>query len=276
MILKVKNCEEYQENYSIQVEYKDSSSIELYPDGKGGQLGDRGTINGINILEVKKDKIIVEKPIQSGEYEYFIDEQRRYDIAVQHSVEHLFSGVMFKYYDKNNVGFKMSEEYTTIDFDCDNVSEEMVREIERKINDIILQGAKISTKIISKDEVEKMKNLRKKVSPKITDEQIRLVEIEGHDLCACAGFHVKDIREVRVFKIIAHKRIKGKYTRFTFLAGQRAIDDYIKKSEIMKILNQKFSCRDYELVERIEKDRKKYVEIRKEYNKLRDEYKENK
>ena len=268
MIIGVKNCEEYKENYAVEVEYIDLFSTKIYPDGKGGQLGDRGEINGIKIVEVKKDKIIIEKPLEDGEYEYTIDMERRKDIAVQHSIEHVFSGIMYKDYNIHNVGFRMSEESSTIDFDYYDFTKEMIEEIEKKINDAILKGAPILTRTVLREEIDTVTGLRKKISPKITDEYIRLIKIEGYDLCACSGFHVENIKDVRLFKILSSKRIKGKYTRFTFIAGERAIKDYNNKAEIIKTLNQKFSCRDYELIDRIEKDRKKYVELRREYNRL--------
>ena len=76
MLIKVKNCTKYKENFSVEVEYIDAFSTKIYPDGKGGQLGDRGVINGIKILEVKTDKIIIENSIIDGIYEYEIDMNR--------------------------------------------------------------------------------------------------------------------------------------------------------------------------------------------------------
>ena len=110
------------------------------------------------------------------------------------------------------------------------------------------------------------------MSPKITDEYIRLIKIEDYDLCACAGFHVNDIKDIRVFKILSHERIKGKYTRFTFIAGDRAIKDYENKSEIIKSLNHKFSCRDNEIIEKIENFKKEHEDLKKSYNLLLHNY----
>ena len=53
----------------------------FYIDGKGGQLGDRGTISDANVVEVKENLIILDKELEDGEYTYFIDEKRREDIS---------------------------------------------------------------------------------------------------------------------------------------------------------------------------------------------------
>ena len=272
MFIGIKSCEKYNDNYAVEVEYIDLFSTRIYPDGKGGQLGDRGHINNIKILEVKEDKVIIADELEKGEYEYSLDTERRNDIAVQHTAEHLFSGIALKDYNLNNVGFRMGEEVSTIDLDSDTISDEMVKELSDKVNEAISKGAKVLGTTIMRHEIETVEGLRKKISPKITDEYIRLVKIEGYDLCACAGFHVGDIKDLKVFKILSHERIKGKYTRFTFIAGQRALKDYEKKSEIIKSLNHKFSCRDNEVLEKFENYQKEHEELKKSYNQLLQKY----
>ena len=197
---------------------------------------------------------------------------RRNDIAVQHTAEHLFSGIALKDYNLNNVGFRMGEEVSTIDLDSDTISDKMVKELSDKVNEAISKGAKVLGTTVMKHEIETVSGLRKKISPKITDEYIRLVKIEGYDLCACAGFHVGDIKDLKVFKILSHERIKGKYTRFTFIAGERALKDYEKKSEIIKSLNHKFSCRDNEVLKKFENYQKEHEELKKSYNYLLQKY----
>lgn len=272
MFIGIKNCEKYNDNYAVEVEYIDLFSTKIYPDGKGGQLGDRGHINNIKILEVKEDKVIIADELEKGEYEYSLDTERRNDIAIQHTAEHLFSGIALKDYNLNNVGFRMGEEVSTIDLNSDTISDEMVKELSDKVNEAISKGAKVLGTTVMRHEIETVEGLRKKISPKITDEYIRLVKIEGYDLCACAGFHVGDIKDLKVFKILSHERIKGKYTRFTFIAGQRALKDYEKKSEIIKSLNHKFSCRDNEILEKFENYQKEHEELKKSYNQLLQKY----
>lgn len=272
MFIGIKSCEKYNDNYAVEVEYIDLFSTRIYPDGKGGQLGDRGHINNIKILEVKEDKVIIADELKKGEYEYSLDTERRNDIAVQHTAEHLFSGIALKDYNLNNVGFRMGEEVSTIDLDSDTISDEMVKELSDKVNEAISKGAKVLGTTVMKHEIETVSGLRKKISPKITDEYIRLVKIEGYDLCACAGFHVGDIKDLKVFKILSHERIKGKYTRFTFIAGERALKDYEKKSEIIKSFNHKFSCRDNEILEKFENYQKEHEELKKSYNQLLQKY----
>lgn len=273
MFIEVKSCEKHENFYAAEVMYTDLFSTKIYPDGKGGQLGDRGHINNIKIIEVKNDKIILQDEIIPGEYEYHIDMDRRTDIAEQHSAEHLFSGIALKDYNLNNVGFRMGEEVSTIDLDSDNISEEIVSELENKVNKAISKGANVLGTTIMRHEIPTIEGLRKKLSSKITDEYIRLIKIEGYDLCACAGFHVGNIKDIKIFKIISHEKLNGK-TRFTFIAGNRVIKDYNSKFEIIKKLNHRFSSRDSELLEKFQKFENDFNDLKKSNAVLMQKYAE--
>ena len=56
MILKMEGCSKAKKGFEIKVSYIDGDAY--YPDGKGGQLGDRGYIGDAEVLGVKKDSII--------------------------------------------------------------------------------------------------------------------------------------------------------------------------------------------------------------------------
>ena len=267
MKLKITNCEKDNENYSVEVLYLDENPIKFYPDGKGGQLGDRGNINGTKVLSVFPDKIIVDNYIEIGEYNYEIDFKRREDIAVQHTAEHLFSGIAKKYFGLSNVGFRMAEDFTTVDLDSDTISTETLENIVAKTNEVISIGAKILEKNITIEEAKNL-SLRKPLSEKIKEGLVRIVEIENYDICACAGFHTKNIKNIRLLKLIFSERIKGKYTRCYLLAGDRAINDYNKKDMIIRKLNHKFSCRDNEILEMLEKYMSEHETLKREYSNI--------
>lgn len=274
MELEIIKCIKNKKNYEITVNYLEENSLKFYIDGKGGQLGDRGHIGEAKVLEVLPDKIIIDRELEVGKYSYSIDMKRREDIAVQHTAEHLFSGVATKYFGLHNVGFRMAEEVTTVDLDSDNISEETVKELEKKVNEVIKNGAKVIKKNVTIPEAKELP-LRKPLSEKIKEGLVRIVEIENYDFCACAGFHLKNIQEARVLKILSHERIKGKYTRFYLLAGDRAIGDYNKKSEVIKELNHKFSCRDNEIIEMLEKYMTEHENLKRAYGLLNQKYSKN-
>ena len=210
----------------------------FYVDGKGGQLGDRGTIAEANIVEVKENIVILDKNLEDGEYTYSIDEKRQEDIRQQHTAQHIFSAEAYNNFGLNTVGFRMAEEYTTVDLDQKDISKEVIEKLEELVNKDIKADILVEEEIYTNEEAHKFENLRKAIKEKIKGD-VRFIKIGDVDICACAGFHVSRTSEIEIFKIINHENIKGNYTRFYFLAGDRAKNDYNKKHDIIKKLSVK-------------------------------------
>ncbi|CAN2325693.1 Ser-tRNA(Ala) deacylase AlaX (editing enzyme) [Fusobacterium sp. oral taxon C10] len=262
----------------------------FYVDGKGGQLGDRGTISDANIIEVKENLVILDKDLEDGEYTYFIDEKRREDISQQHTAQHIFSAEAYNNFGLNTVGFRMAEEYTTVDLDQKDISKEIIEKLEELVNIDIKTDIVVEEEIYTNEEAHKIENLRKLIKDKIKGD-VRFIKIGDVDICACAGFHVSRTSQIEIFKIINYENIKGNYTRFYFLAGERAKADYNKKHDIIKKLTNIFSCKDDEILELLDKSLKekaktltelkslsvKYVELMvKDFENTFIEYKEHK
>lgn len=266
-MIKVLSCIKEKENWIIEVE-----SHNLYIDGKGGQIGDQGYIGDTRFLTVIDDnRLIVEKELLPGEYTYTIDENRVFDIGVQHTAQHLFSAIAYNDYRLNTVGFRMTETYTTVDLDSKDLDEKFVDELEKKINNAIGEGRAILEKVVTREEANSIDTFRKKISDKVTGD-VRIITIDSMDTSACAGYHVSNISEIRVFKIINFEKVKGNYTRFYFLSGERAIEDFIKKNRTIKELNRIFSCRDNEILSMVEKFNSEKKEVENRFKDLNTKY----
>ena len=247
MSIEILSCRKEKSNYLVIP--KDNC---FYIDGKGGQLGDRGHIGDANVLEVTKDGIIIDRELSPGSYDYDIDVIRQKDIAEQHTAEHIFSGIVYQKYGFHNIGFRMGEEYTTIDLDIQDIDTKIADDMEIEVNKAIEAGVDIKIKVIPHTEALQMTTLRKPLSPKITGD-VRIVEVPGYDLCACAGFHVKNTKDIRLFKILHYEKVKGGNTRFYFISGDKAYRDYKLKHEISRELCHRFSCQDDEIVTMLDK-----------------------
>ena len=239
----------------------------FYVDGKGGQLGDRGTIAETNIVEVKENIVILDRNLEDGEYTYSIDEKRQEDIRQQHTAQHIFSAEAYNNFGLNTVGFRMAEEYTTVDLDQKDISKEVIEKLEELVNKDIKADILVEEEIYTNEEAHKFENLRKAIKEKIKGD-VRFIKIGDVDICACAGFHVARTSEIEIFKIINHENIKGNYTRFYFLAGDRAKNDYNKKHDIIKKLTNTFSCKDHEILEMLDKSLKEKASVTAELKSL--------
>jgi len=258
MKVEVLSCEKIKEGYIVKL--KDGNEP-FYIDGKGGQLGDRGTIGESIVFEVKDGSILVDKEVALGEQECSINMERRKDIASQHTAQHLFSALAYNDYQLNTMGFRMAEEYTTVDLDSNTITEETIKELENKANEVIRRAIELKIYTLNHEEAMKIEGLRKAIKDKVTGD-VRFVEIPDTDLGACAGFHVENTKDIKLFKILSHEKIKGNYTRFFFIAGDRALKDYAFKHELSKELCHIFSCKDHEILTMLNKslDEKKKIE----------------
>ncbi|AMW33710.2 alanyl-tRNA editing protein [Fervidobacterium islandicum] len=227
----------------------------FYPDGKGGQLGDRGKIGGIDVLGVtEKDGYTVHElatEIEPGTYDVEIDQIRRRDIAQQHTAQHILSAAFIEVAEVETVSFRMGEEYSTIDLDIPFIEPEVIEEAEDLSNRIIQFCVNVE-EIITDVEGVKAFELRKPLSDKVKGE-VRLIKIPNLDVSACGGFHVDNTGEIGVIKVIDMEKVKGNLTRMYFVSGQRALKYFKKYNNVLKNLSRQLTASVDELNLRVEK-----------------------
>ena len=243
----VVSCEEKDDAYNVVLD-----QTAFAPEG-GGQGADTGKIEDANVLDVQiKDEIVyhkTDKPLKVGKRVICeIDWDTRFLRMQNHSAEHLVSGIIHNLYGYNNVGFHLGDSVVTLD--CDgSLTEEDIRKIEIEANKAIYANKKISILFPLADELANY-DYRSKLD--IT-ENVRLVEIEDYDLCACCAPHVASTGEIGVIKILNFIPYK-KGTRMEMVAGFLAFKDYCNlhnsNKSIMNLLSAK-RTETAEVVERV-------------------------
>ncbi|WP_407918659.1 alanyl-tRNA editing protein [Fervidobacterium changbaicum] len=248
----------------------------FYPDGKGGQLGDRGKIGGIDVLGVtEKDGYTVHElatEIEPGTYDVEIDQIRRRDIAQQHTAQHILSAAFIEVAEVETVSFRMGEEYSTIDLDIPFIEPEVIEEAEDLSNRIIQFCVNVE-EIITDIEGVKAFELRKPLSDKVKGE-VRLIKIPNLDVSACGGFHVDNTGEIGVIKVIDMEKVKGNLTRMYFVSGQRALKYFKKYNNVLKNLSRQLTASVDELNLRVEKLLNELKEKNSLLSKISQEYAE--
>ena len=219
---------------------------------EGGQTPDKGSIDGKEVLDVQiKDDVITHylaEPMEAGSMvKGTIDWQHRFFNMQQHSGEHLFSGLAYRKYGLKNVGFHLSNQIVTMDFDK-ALSEEQLKEMEWEINEAIVANVEIKTGYPTKEALESM-DYRSKIE---IDGAVRIVEILGYDVCACCAPHVHRTGEIGIFKIQSVQNYKGGM-RISFLCGFRALEEYRRKSEIVSELSGILTTNQENLVDHVTK-----------------------
>lgn len=195
---------------------------------EGGQCPDTGTINGVKVKDVQiKDGIITHtlktSSFHKGDRVHGkISWDFRFSNMQNHSGEHIFSGCAHRRFGYDNVGFHLGKQEMTLDLNGPLTDAE-IESLEKEVNEAIYKDVPIHCFYPSADDLAQMDYRSKKA----IDGPVRIVEIEGYDVCACCAPHVRHTGEIGLCKVIASMNYKGG-TRLSLLCGQRAFD-YLKK-----------------------------------------------
>ncbi len=218
----------------------------FFPEG-GGQQCDTGILAGRNGASATVTDVQIvggcvrhytDKPVREGEtVKGRINAAVRYRRMQNHGAEHLLCGLIHDRFGYENVGFHMSEEGVTFDVDGP-LSDEDVRDIERAANEAVFMNVPVTVSFPTAEEAARA-DYRSKLD---TFEDIRLVTIEGYDVCACCAPHVGHTGQLGVIKILDHMPHR-KGTRLFMIAGMDAYNDYVylhdSNGRIMEILSAK-------------------------------------
>ena len=192
----------------------------FFPEG-GGQAADTGFIGEAAVIDVQESGRVIthlcDRPV-SGDVHCEIDREKRFSRMQQHSGEHVFSGIIHSLTGADNVGFHMGEEYMTIDFSLE-IADETLRKAERLANEAVYADRRITCRYPSPAKLNEME-YRSKLE---LTENVRIVEIEGIDRCACCAPHVLHTGEIGLIKLIGSMRHRGG-TRVFLSCGRQALD----------------------------------------------------
>ncbi len=225
----------------------------FYPEG-GGQPADRGTLNGIRVLDVQtrtEDGAVVhilDGSLDAESVQGEIDWSRRYDHMQQHTAQHILSQAFIRVAEAETVGFHLGERYTTIDLDRGDLDAGEITRAEDLANQIVEDNREVRAYFVSADDLARL-NVRR--PPKVHG-LIRLVEVADFDLVACGGTHIARTGEVGLIAITRVERYKGGL-RVTFLAGRRARADYARRRELLARVGELLTCGEEDLLARVER-----------------------
>ena len=246
----------------------------FFPEG-GGQTGDLGWLNDVEVIDTREKAGVVyhetRVPMEPGtQAAGKIDFAVRYDKMQQHTGEHILSGIVCATYGYNNVGFHLSTEITTLDFDGE-LSAEQVRDLEVKANEMIHANIPVQVKFPTKEELGNM-DYRSKIE---IEGQVRIVEIPGVDRCACCAPHVKMTGEVGLIKIVSCDRHRGG-CRLTIVCGMRALKDYQQKQESVGKVSAALSAKPDKIAEAVAHLQEQQAKLREQLNHIQAMYLEGK
>jgi misacylated tRNA(Ala) deacylase len=196
----------------------------FYPAG-GGQPTDMGTIsvNG-TVYRVSKIKKSGDDPLHFIEGDALpevgtkvtgqIDWDRRYKLMRTHTAMHILCGVVWRDYKAHATGNEMEPLSGRMDLEFETMQQELVKEIEEKLNAEVAAARDIRVKILPREEAFQIPDLIRTKINLLPEgiQQVRTLEIVGLDLQADGGTHVHNTREVGSIRVVDYKS-KGKINK---------------------------------------------------------------
>ncbi len=197
----------------------------FYP-SSGGQPSDKGKIfttdKVYEVLEAlylyNRYTIIVDKPgIQKDSIvKCKLDWERRYFLMRVHTATHILSAIIYQNYSGRITGNQLDIDRSRIDFDA-GITRELLPELEKSVNDEIKKGHEIEIKFVKRKDIQNVSELTRLAKGIPEDlEELRLVRIGDIDLQFDGGTHVKNTREIGVFKILDFENRGKKNKRIYF------------------------------------------------------------
>ena len=221
----------------------------FFPEG-GGQSSDEGTIDGNRVLNLRLtddlENVIhtIECQLSIGSKVFCqIDMDKRFSDMQNHTAEHIVSGIIHSLYGYDNIGFHMGENEITMDFNG-ILDKEQLDDIEMRANKVVYDNVPINISFISPENADKVFFRSKKE----INSTIRLVEIEGVDVCACCAPHVLKTGEIGIIKLLGVQKYKGGI-RISMLAGQRAYLEMKKHFDNVKSISTSLSSHSDKIVD---------------------------
>lgn len=223
----------------------------FYPEG-GGQPCDTGTIDSIPVRSVYENEsgiyhVLDALPHTNRPVPCRLDWTRRFDHMQQHTGQHLLSAVMDHLYGAATVGFRLTDDYVTIDLEK-RLTDDEILEAEQEANRLIWADKAIKAYW---PDLETLSALPLRKQPKVT-QNIRIIEVDGYDYSPCCGTHVNRSGEIGIIKVSRFENYKSGI-RIEFRCGRRALEHYSLLNNITQTLGRELSVASEALIPAFER-----------------------
>ncbi|MCC0659715.1 MULTISPECIES: alanine--tRNA ligase [unclassified Clostridioides] len=215
----------------------------FYPEG-GGQVGDCGLITNENLVvevlntkkgannSIKHIGIIKSGKISNGDrVKTLVDRDVRMSAARNHSATHLLHKALKEVLGEhvNQAGSLVTPDRLRFDIThFEAISNEELKVIEEKVNNVILSSLDIKCDIMNIKEA-KEKGATALFGEKYGDE-VRVVSMGDYSTELCGGTHLTNTSQIGMFKILSEGGVAAGVRRIEAITG-KAVYEYLKEKE---------------------------------------------
>ena len=209
----------------------------------GGQLGDQGTltVNGTQypisavqqLSAARAHSLPLDAQIAIGdEVTLRLDPTRRRPIEAHHTATHLLHWALHEIVstDAAQQGSMVSRTRLRFDFNSGALTPEQIDAIENKVNACIEAGEPVSWQEVPHEDIKDRKDIQQFFGDKY-GEIVRVVQIggvpgtlDGYSMELCGGTHVRNTKDIGIFKIKSEGAIASGVRRIEALCGTAAYD----------------------------------------------------
>jgi alanyl-tRNA synthetase len=250
----------------------------------GGQVGDKGKLlwsscgEWFDIIDTQKRgdvfffKLHPNRPFElnqrgmlniaiSGEPgKLVVDKSRRNAIQRHHTVTHLLHWALHEVVNReaSQKGSFVGPDKLTFDFNSAPLTPQQVADVEKLVNERIIENAAVSWTEVPYADVKSRKNVMQFFGEKYGD-TVRVVQIGGHvakldgySMELCGGTHTRATGEIGLFRIVGENAIAAGVRRIEAIAGLEAYRKATDELTLIKSLAGKVNSPVHELEKKIE------------------------
>jgi alanyl-tRNA synthetase len=237
----------------------------------GGQVGDTGELSGggqlWRVVNTQKSgntflHFLAEKdaPAEGVSVQLSVDAPRRNAIQRHHTVTHLLHWALHEVVSReaSQKGSFVGPEKLTFDFNSPALTPAQVSDVEKLVNEKILENAGVSWTEVAHADIKNRKDVMQFFGDKYGD-TVRVVQIggqahklDGYSMELCGGTHTRATGEIGLFRIVAESAVAAGVRRIEAVAGLEAYRKATDEVQLIKTLAGKVNSPVGELEKKIE------------------------
>lgn len=260
------------------------NSTAFYPEG-GGQPCDYGVIlwddEKAKVVDVQKvgeviiHKIDGEKPPIGKKITGLIDAERRLSLMRSHTATHILLEAAIDILGKHIWQSGAQKDVFKNRLDITHfkpLSLEEIKKIEEKANMYVLSNVDVKIYEMPRAKAESIHGIRIYQGGIVPGKNVRIVDIEGINVQACGGLHVKKTGEIGLIKILKTSRIQDGVVRMEFACGLPLLRYIQSREEILMEAARILNVQEENLTKNIEKIKGEIEKCNAEYRQLWKKY----
>ncbi|EEF60393.1 alanine--tRNA ligase [Pedosphaera parvula] len=237
----------------------------------GGQVGDTGELSqGGKLWRVENTQksgntwlhflADGDAPQTGSEVELTVDRERRNAIQRHHTVTHILHWAIHEVVSReaSQKGSFVGPDKLTFDFNSQPLTPQQVADVEKLVNERILENAGVSWTEVLHADVKGRKDVMQFFGDKYGD-RVRVVqiggkagELNGYSMELCGGTHTQGTGEIGLFRIIGESAVAAGVRRIEAVAGLEAYGKATDEIQLIKSIAGKVNAPIGELEKKID------------------------